>query len=548
MTGALPAAEIEQAAVPADPSKAETKHVECDAGSFPTAHGGKIPIGTKILLGLGHGVEGIQVVITGYFLNKFWLETCCLEPMLVGTIQIVAGLFDVFNDPLIGFLSDSTRSRWGRRRPWLFFGGPCVAISYFCLWTVLPVETAPELKFLYYLVSYMVQSVGLTSISVQIAALVPELTNDYNERTSATAFRTVGGNILGMVYAVVHGLVTGDGSRPSAFMLSGLITGASMLIFAWSAFFGIRERFQPPPQAKNVNPFAEICLALKNEAFRYATLIYLCGPTAVTLGQSNFAMFCKYVLRDEGFLVILLPLVQGTALLAVPFWVAVSNRTSKRHTYFIGGSVLALSFFCGTFSSSIASTVPVCVVIGIALPVPFMVPLSMMPDVIEDDEERTGRRREGIFAGLFSTALKLSLTIAALTNNLLLEAAGYEAPQSTCGSPDDKKLSPGLDEQPEAVLYVIRALVGAAPAFFVVLAIFFAWRFPITPEAHAQRVKRIQAKLYGPGLSKDEQAEEQADGMSAPEGVTVDLDFKPGNAEQEGKGIAASPRSELPSK
>lgn len=193
----------------------------------------RLSLKTKLLLALGQSVEGIWVTVGGYYLNKFFLETCCIQPALVGLIQLGVGLFDAFNDTLIGALSDKTRTRWGRRRPWLLFGGPFLAIAYLAVWYRLPLDTPQEWKMLYYTTAFMSVSVGLTSVRVQITALLPELTRDYNERMNASGFTVVGVNVIGLAFAMIHAFIVGTAHHPSSFMQSAAVCSAAILIFSW---------------------------------------------------------------------------------------------------------------------------------------------------------------------------------------------------------------------------------------------------------------------------------------------------------------------------
>ncbi|CAJ1384554.1 unnamed protein product [Effrenium voratum] len=454
----------------------------------------RLSLRTKLLLALGQGVEGIWITVGGYYVNKFFLETCCLEPALVGLIQLGVGLFDAFNDTLIGALSDRTNTRWGRRRPWLLFGGPFLAASYVAVWNALPLQTPQELKMLYYTFAYMAVSIGLTSVRVQISALLPELTNDYNERTVASGFNVVGANVLGLTFAVLHSAIVGTENKPSSFLQSAAICASAILLFTWTVFCGIKERYVAPDEplpSKGI--LTEIAWAMRNKSFCYVTLMYLAGPTAVTLTQTNIALFCKYVLRDESILMLLVPVVQGTGLFMIPVWVFIANKTSKKHIYLLGGSMLAASMVSLNFVESLEASLVIGVAVGMSLAVPYLVPISMLPDVVEEDEELTGRRREGVLSGLFTTALKLSVTAGSVLTNLILEQAGYVSPSSSCTASGKVVSTVEPDVQPPAVLQVMRWLVGPIPAMFILLAMFAAWRFPITPEVHAARMARRAA-------------------------------------------------------
>merc|ERR1719387_1976992 len=122
--------------------------------------------------------------------------------------------------------------------------------------------------------------------------------------------------------------------------------------------------------------------------------------------------------------------------------------------------------------------------LGTGVTVCYIVTSAMMPDVIEADYLRTGRRREGVFAGMFTIFSKISTTVAVSCSSLLLEKAGYVAPVSSCGG-DDAAIE-GPDTQPEAVLTMIRWLLGPIPAVFFMGGIFFTFLVPLTPESYKE--------------------------------------------------------------
>ncbi|CAE8616600.1 unnamed protein product [Polarella glacialis] len=216
---------------------------------------------TKLLLGIGESVQSIYVVIGGFYLNQYLLEVCCMDAGFVGLLQLIVGLFDTFNDPIVGILSDMTRSRWGRRRPWLLFSAPFLAVAYFGLWSGVDVDTPMGLKFAYYLLCYAGVSMGITCVAVAIGSLVPELTTDYDERSEITAVRIMVGYVIGLFCAMIHQFVVGRVvDKQVGYRISGSIFALVMWTASWIAFAGIKEKFVPAQAA--VNPIAirlEVC-------------------------------------------------------------------------------------------------------------------------------------------------------------------------------------------------------------------------------------------------------------------------------------------------
>jgi len=134
-----------------------------------------VPLNQKIFIGLGEAVLSTSTLATGFFLNAYFLEVACLQPQDVAAIQIVQGCFDLINDPVVGTLSDHTRSRFGRRRPWMLLGSILLPLSYFLCFSPSP-WTSDSLKTLYYLFAFCGISVGVTCMNISVASLVPEMT------------------------------------------------------------------------------------------------------------------------------------------------------------------------------------------------------------------------------------------------------------------------------------------------------------------------------------------------------------------------------------
>jgi GPH family glycoside/pentoside/hexuronide:cation symporter len=477
------------------PSPKSAGKVEpCEEHSIASVHD-PVPLCTKLLLCLGESVQGVWITIAGFYLNTYFLEICCLDPVAVSAIQLVQGLFDAGNDPLIGYLSDHTRTRWGRRRPWFLFGGPVLAVSYFGLWNKIPAG-AGNFRFFYYLFCYAGVSVGVSCIQLQIAALTPELTEDYDERTAISAYRLVSVIVSGLAGSLLHGfIVSSSEDRSVGYRISGAVFAIGILVASWTVFCGIREKFSPLQESgEKMGFWQELKTLVGNKAFFCVIMIYLCGPTAVALVQTNMYMFCKYVMKDEDAMSFLIMAVGAFAIIATPLWVLVGQRFGKRSIYFAGGPLLAIAMSAISLVQNVYVGLIVSAAIGSCLGIVYLVPYSLLPDVIEDDEIRTGKRREGIFSGFFTVSLKLTVTFALTLTNLTLKVTGYQSPKLTCSDVGaaTSSLSIGSD-QPQAVIRSIQLLVGPIPAVLIMMAVGFAWAFPITRESHAALLEQVKS-------------------------------------------------------
>ncbi len=439
---------------------------------------------TKLAYGFGDLGAAIVAAIGGFFLNAFLLDVALLPAASVGLIFLLATASDAITDPLMGNLSDRTRTKWGRRRPFLLFGAIPFAVAYFLHWIVPPLDANG--LFFYYLLIAILLKLGFTVVNVPYTALTAEMTQDYNERTRLTAYR-FSFSILGGVSAVgLHPVLVGLGGEDVK--LGYLISAGIMaVLIAVSSLVAFRYTFEPDPETLPKTPpfsFMEgVRVALGNRPFLIVTGIYLCSWLALQLVQTNLLLFVRYWLNAEDSLTLLLLILQITAFAFLPVWSWVSARYSKRTAYLMGALIWSGALF-GVFfvPQGDASLMPIVAFFsGMGVSVAYLIPWSMLPDVLEYDELQTGQRREGVYYGFFVFIQKLGLSLGLALSNALLGAAGYLNPE-TAGV---------IVAQPDSVLLVLRGFVSLLPLVILLLSLPLAWIYPITP----QRFKDIQSEL-----------------------------------------------------
>ncbi len=148
----------------------------------PSSKSEKLSVGTKLAFGTGDLGAAIVATVQGFFLNAFLLDVAGMRPAAAGAIFLIVKIWDSINDPIIGAMTDRTNTRWGRRRPWLLFGAVPFGLAFFLHWLVPDVGATG--KFIYYLVVALLLDTAFTAVNVPYTALTPELSTDYDERTS----------------------------------------------------------------------------------------------------------------------------------------------------------------------------------------------------------------------------------------------------------------------------------------------------------------------------------------------------------------------------
>ncbi|MCS6837106.1 MAG: MFS transporter, partial [Anaerolineae bacterium] len=440
----------------------------------------RLPVKTKLAYGAGDLGAAITAAITGFFLNAFLLDVAQLRPALVGIIFLVSTIWDAITDPIVGSLSDRTRTRWGRRRPWLLFGALPFGLTFIMQWLV------PDLDenglFLYYLTAALLLKTAFTVVNIPYTSMTPELTPNYDERTRLTAYR-FSFSILGGVAAVgLHPVIVGLlPDIKGGYALSAIVWAIFIIGSAWVTFAFTREA--APRQDEPLGFVAGLRVTLSNRPFLLVTGIYLLSWLTLQFVQTNLLLYVRYWVEAEDSFTLLVLILQVTAFIALSLWSWVSARLGKKRTYMIGATLWALTMGL-VFLIPPQSLTPLYFVAffaGLGVSVAYLLPWSMLPDVVEVDELQTGQRREGAYYGIFVFLQKIGLSLGLALSNFVLDAAGYVNPE----------VAGGAVTQPDSVLLVLRLFVSLVPLAILLISLPIAAAYPITPQSFAELRARL---------------------------------------------------------
>jgi glycoside/pentoside/hexuronide:cation symporter, GPH family len=450
----------------------------------------RLSILQKLAFGVGDLGPAIFTAIKGFFLQAFLLEVAGLRPATAALIFLIVNIWDGINDPIIGRLSDRTRSRWGRRRPWLLFGALPFGILYFLYWQVPQLGEAG--KFWYYLIVAILFDTTYTAINVPYSALTPELSKDYDERTSLNSYRFSFSILGGVAAASLHGLIVNSfgarsvtGYQISAAIWAVLFTTSVLLTF----FFTRETHFQESEKQEGPGFFEGLRIAFSNRAFVYTTLIFLLSWLALQFIQGNLLLYVQYWHGAVKQFPTLILSIQVSSFVWLLIWARISQRIGKQRVYYVGAAVWIVILVALYFlqPGQITLLYVLGILAGIGVSIAYLVPWSLLPDVIEMDEMETGQRREGVFYGFFVFLQKLGLSLGLALSSLALEAAHYINPVE--GQP--------LPEQPASVLTALRIFVSLVPAVILVLSFIPVYLYPITREKHAKMLAQLAARKAG---------------------------------------------------
>jgi GPH family glycoside/pentoside/hexuronide:cation symporter len=414
----------------------------------------------------------------------FLTDVAGLRPGRAGLAVAIGRVWDSINDPVFGLLSDRIRSRWGRRRVVLLFGAIPLGLT-FCLQYLVPPWGEWGL-IAYYVGAFILFDSTYTAVHVSYNALTPAITRDYDERSSLNGYR-MAFSIIGTLIAVVLATVLGEyiDDQRMLFRILGVTIGLATAVPLFIAYT-VTEPYDDPNEAINQLPPAQAIRAtLSNRPFWLLMGLYLFSWTTASLIGSVFIFYANYYLAvpDQANYFILL--AQTSAVAAIPLWVYLAQKYDKRSTFIWGSAswILVCLVLASLRPDQIGLTYVLAVLAGIGIATAYFLPWAMIPDVIELDELKTGQRREGSFYAFAAFFQKLGTGLVIWIFGTILDSRGYITPE--LGQP--------LPVQPAAAVEAIRWAMGLVPAVLLLLAIVFAWYYPINRESH--RAMREQLAL-----------------------------------------------------
>lgn len=458
----------------------------------------------KLLYGSGDwGISSIGMM-RSIFYAIYLTDVVGLTPQLASFGALFGIVWDAVNDPIIGILSDRLKTRWGRRRPFLLWFAVPFGLSFVMLWSAPDWEDQTALL-IYVTVTFMIADTLQTLISVPFLSLTPELTPDYDERTTLTSFRSffqLAGALSVVVAApaIVDKVLAAGGSQQQGFMLVGAIFGGIGAIPLFLIGMFIRER--STPEQTQPLPFREtLRAAWQNIPFRYAVGIHMLNWSAVDMVAVAFPYFLLYWVAQGDLLASInilgvelayesafFGILMSVCILFIPFWLQLAKRRNKREAYMLG-MIFWVAVQLMIFTIKPGDTkylLAIAALAGIGVSAAYTLPDSLFADVIEWDELRTRRRQEGIFYGIRTLIRKMTGALVIFITLQLLGASGYV-------SPPEGTLQ---FTQSDAALQMIRVLVSPLGAAILCGTIILAWLFPLSRAKYA-RIQKLLEKRRG---------------------------------------------------
>ncbi len=440
----------------------------------------KLPLSIKIGYGMGDVGSNFFIVTTGMFLLFFLTNTMGVEPARAGLALLFPKLWDVVSDPIMGAISDVTKSKMGRRRVYLLYGSVPFGLSLFFLFMAPHYQS--EISIVIHVgIVFAIACTTFTVINVPYSSMVAEMSDSYNERMSITSYRMAFASIGAMIAGgLAMPLVNIGGGGESGFQLMSLVFGLMMIFSCLICFRATRNTSFLPPSDKIPGIKTQLKIALQNRPFLMLMMSHFFQALAVGVLMAGMIYFVKHVMNlPETAMGLIFPIFLGSAILFIPFWVKVGIKLGKIKAYTIGLSFLTIMLFTLFFANpnQIELFYGHIFLLGIGFSSFQLFPFSMLPDTIEYDEMKSGMRREGIFSGSWAAAQKTAYSVGPSIVGFSLSLSGF--------------VKSGV--QPESVDMGIRIVFSLFPALMILLSFIPFFKYELTEK----RFEEIKQQILG---------------------------------------------------
>lgn len=463
---------------------------------YQTPESDVVPFKEKVAFGAGHlanqlfpsAIEVFSVVL---------ILSLGFSPLWAGFLGAIPRLIDAITDPIMGYLSDNTHSRWGRRRPYIFVGAVVAGISYMLMWQLYP-ENGVTYNFIYVLAFSITTTLGMTIFAVPLVAMGFEMTPDYNERTRLMAVSQWLGQFAWMIapwFWVIIASPTLFASQPEGARITALyVGGACLLLGIMPALFCKEPVLAEPVDSSRLSwgQFAENMKIF----FRGIVQTLTCWPF-IQLCLATFFVFNGFkVIAGFAFFIIIFYLFNGdvaaagtwpawfgtvsavaTAFLVIPVISQAAQRIGKRNTFILATGFSIIGYLLKWWGFNPGNPYMM------FLPIPFLsfgigglftLMMSMTADVCDLDELENGERREATFGAVYWWMVKMGGALGLMATGAILEFVGFDQNAAT---------------QTAETMTLLRIADIALPILTSLAAIWVMWSYDLSEErAHEIRV------------------------------------------------------------
>ena len=455
----------------------------------------KIKNSTKWYFALGDIFSGGFFNIVNFFYSFFLTDVVGISPYWAGVVFLVGNFLDAVTDPAMGVISDNTRSKFGRRRPYIILGAPLVFLAFVMMW--FPLASGTEVsKVVFYIFAFVLMNTVTTIVQVPFLAMAAELTTDYNERTSLTNVRMVVSVTSSIICAVLPMLIVGAYQEVrTGYIVMSVIFGLFFTLPLLLVFFKVKERKQFSEGRKS--SFREMFSPMRLKVFRRFMYIYLGIIIAMDVIAMIFAYYMTYSLERQGEISFVLGTLLVSQVACVPLASWFAKRTSKVRAIIVGNFGWAI---CAGASFLLSPDSPgfhiylLAGILGAFMAFSLVGYNSVFGDVTEVGEYHLGYRAEGSFYGIQQFIRKCCAALANWLALFLLGLAGFVTPLEAVENGVNVLIT---QPQTPLVLFTINGILGIISVILLIPSTIFAATWKLTKDKHAKLIAYLDRKRAG---------------------------------------------------
>ncbi len=436
--------------------------------------------GQKIGYGSGDFAFNLYWQGISLYLFYFYTDVLGLPNAMAGIIYAIGSFWDAGTDPIMGYLADRTRTRWGRYRPYLLFVPIPMALGYIMLlWH--PGDMSVTSLGIVALIGQLVFRLLFTMASTPYSALMARMTKNSEDRAGMAGARMLFAYLGAFsVVALAGGLLENADNDSNAFTSLAIISGLLATVIFWICFAICREPSEDDAQAPNLTIKQSFVSLRQNTPFLVVFAAVVLMTTGTTVIGKTMIYFFEYQMGDRNGAQIALMAFGLTGLLVIPFWTFVTLKTSKRLVWMVGSFFLSLALLAFLVNPSTSQNMVILNYMAMsfgagAFAITFW---GMLPDTVEYGEWKTGHRVESMVFGFATFAQKSAVALSALILGVLLDVIGYQA---------------GI-VQSEETLSGLRMIIVFVPLAGVVTSVACIYFYPLSPQRHADIVANLQSR------------------------------------------------------
>ncbi|XP_003388138.2 PREDICTED: sodium-dependent lysophosphatidylcholine symporter 1-B-like [Amphimedon queenslandica] len=449
----------------------------------------RLPLWRKLGYAMGSMPYAMCNTVIGFYFTYFLLEAALMDATYVLVIILLGRVWDAISDPLCGYFCSRTKTRFGQFRPWLLISAVPAALVYFGLWFV-PNFSSSALTFIYYLIMYLLFQTMLTCVHVPYTALTMHMSYSQKEIDSVTfyrvAFETIA-TLLGVtVYTISYaifahessedctGTKTKDSNLVKAFRYHALFMSVLIVIMILTTFFTVKEQKEMTDKKTKISLREAMKETWCFKPYRELFCIELFSWLAVQFGQGNLAFYIQYNLDLGNELPYFVFYLMVVNIIVLPLWQLTLQKFGKKTAFHVAAWFLLPSYLSFLFIDYYPHLIWIVGFIqGSGASAIYMLPWSMIPDVVDYASLHSGIRREELYYSFFVFGNKFSSGITLGLSTGIYKLANYN--QLSC-------------EQPWTATLLFKLLVSTPTVLFILVTLVFLWRYPIT------EMKRIEIK------------------------------------------------------